>query len=260
MTNTKCLNCDHELNGKYCSNCGQKADTRRITFQNFIYQDLLHGTFHIEKGMIFTAKESLLNPGRAALDYISGKRKRYYNVFLLILITFGVMMFIRHVDLFGYFNPKIPKETVYINEASEKLDKIITQKIFIFLFVPLSAINSFILFKRKQLNLSEHFIISGMIILGILIIGTFFNFFSQLNLIFQFDEKYINWFTTLIIFLYAGYGYYYTFSSDYTRFEMITRLITFFVFLLIEVTLLIFIIFGFITNWKFGQLILSPFG
>ena len=58
-TNTHCLNCANELSGKYCSECGQKADTHRITFRNFVSHDLLHGTFHIEKGILFTAKEAL---------------------------------------------------------------------------------------------------------------------------------------------------------------------------------------------------------
>ena len=90
MTNTNCLNCGKELTDKYCSGCGQKADTHRITFKNFLFHDLLHGNFHIERGILFAAKEALIRPGKAALDYISGKRKRYYNVFYLILLTFGV--------------------------------------------------------------------------------------------------------------------------------------------------------------------------
>jgi hypothetical protein len=96
MTNNNCLNCGKELMGLYCYGCGQKADTHRISFKNFIFHDLLHGTFHIEKGMFFTAKQALIRPGHAALDYISGKKIRYYNVFYLILITAGLMLFFRH--------------------------------------------------------------------------------------------------------------------------------------------------------------------
>jgi hypothetical protein len=96
MENKNCLNCGNELNDRYCSHCGQKSDTHRISFKNFIFHDLLHGTFHIEKGIIFTAKQALLRPGKAALDYISGKRKPYYNVFLLVILTIGLLIFLRH--------------------------------------------------------------------------------------------------------------------------------------------------------------------
>src|SRR5690606_35565277 len=96
MTNKNCLNCGKELTDKFCSGCGQKADTHRISFKNFIFHDVLHGTFHIEKGILFTAKQALIRPGKAALDYIAGKRKSYYNVFLLILMVFGLTLFFKH--------------------------------------------------------------------------------------------------------------------------------------------------------------------
>src|SRR5690606_21269807 len=82
MRSTNCLNCGKQLTDKFCSGCGQKSDTHRISFKHFIAHDVLHGTFHIEKGILFTAKEALVRPGKAALDYIAGKRIKYYNVFL----------------------------------------------------------------------------------------------------------------------------------------------------------------------------------
>lgn len=75
MTSKYCLNCGKEVSDKYCSGCGQKTDTHRISFKNFIFHDVLHGTFHLERGIFFTAKESLLRPGKAALDYIAGSEK-----------------------------------------------------------------------------------------------------------------------------------------------------------------------------------------
>ena len=35
MTNNKCLNCEKVLVDRFCSGCGQKADTHRISFKNF---------------------------------------------------------------------------------------------------------------------------------------------------------------------------------------------------------------------------------
>lgn len=99
MTTNNCLNCEKELTDEFCSGCGQKSDTHRISFGNFIFHDVLHGTFHIEKGMLFTAKQALLSPGKAALDYISGKRKRYYNVFYFILIAIGWLLLLIAVGI-----------------------------------------------------------------------------------------------------------------------------------------------------------------
>ncbi len=210
MTTTHCLNCDKQLVDTFCSGCGQKADTHRITFKNFIAHDVLHGLFHIEKGILFTSKEALLRPGKAALDYISGKRKRYYNVFYLILITFGLILFFRHfyqelsVDLGA---ESVPKK--YINEASKTYAELFSQKskIIIFLFVPLFALNSFIFFRRKKLNLTEHSIIAGMVLLGVLLISLFGNLFFYIDLLFEFNDTFANVISWLVVILISSKFY-----------------------------------------------------
>src|SRR5690606_2344353 len=102
------------------------ADTHRITFKNFIFHDVLHGTFHIERGILFTTKQALIRPGKAALDYISGKRRRYYNVFYLILITIGLIIFLRHFNdvLDVSQGQQVVKDKAYLNEASKTMDEI----------------------------------------------------------------------------------------------------------------------------------------
>lgn len=68
MININCLNCGKELSGNYCTGCGQNSYTYRISLKHFVSHDLLHGTFHIEKGLFFTEKEALTRTGKAALD------------------------------------------------------------------------------------------------------------------------------------------------------------------------------------------------
>lgn len=263
MISKNCLNCGNKLTNKYCSGCGQQADIHRITFKNFIFHDVLHGTFHIEKGMLFTAKEALTRPGKAALDYISGKRKRYYNVFYLILITIAIMIFARHFgDFFGSNDRVEVVETKqYINEASKKIDELFAQKnkIIIFLFVPFAALNSFILFRRKKLNLSEHSIIAGMILLGVLLISTvsnilfWFKFLHQIGLV-------ISILSIVIIIFYMGYGYFNAFSNDYSKFGFAYRIVLFFALICLEILILTWILVGFFTNWQFGVIQINPFG
>lgn len=263
MTSKNCLNCDTALMGNYCSGCGQKADTHRISFKNFIFHDLLHGTFHIERGMLFTAKQALLRPGAAALDYIAGKRKRYYNVFLLILLTVGVMLFTRHADEL-FYNPggEVVKDKVYLNEASKRLDEFFSQKskIILLLFVPFAALNSFILFRRKKLNLSEHFIVAGMILLGILLVSTFGNIIFQLNVLMQFSYTLLSVLVTALIILYVSYGYINAFGADYSRLGITYRVVLFYVFICIETMLLLLVLIGFATHWQFGTVNVAPFG
>lgn len=267
MTNKNCLNCGKELTDKFCSGCGQKADTHRISFKNFIFHDVLHGTFHIEKGILFTAKQALIRPGKAALDYIAGKRKSYYNVFLLILMVFGLTLFFKHFynEILVAQGRGYIKDAIDLNEASRKIDEILSQKskIIIFLFVPLAAINSFILFKRKKLNLSEHSIIAGMILLGILLLSLLGILLFYFNLIVDFSDTsvpgIISTFIIALTFLYIVYGYFNAFASDYSKLGITYRILLFFVLLFIEIYLILIIIVGFVTNWNFGEVTISPF-
>lgn len=266
MENVNCLNCGTRLTDKYCAHCGQKADTHRITLKNFFFHDVLHGTFHIEKGILFTAKQALLRPGKAALDYISGKRKPYYNVFLLILLTIGFIIFIKH-----YYNEMLieqgrilANDTLDLNEASKTIDNIFAQKskIIIFLFVPLTACTSYILFQRKKLNLSEHSILSGMILLGILLLSLFGYLIFYVDLFMKFSEKttdIIGLLITTLIFFYIIYAYYNAFGSVYTWWQFIYRMFFFLVCFTLEVILLLIIVIGFATHWEFGDVIITPF-
>lgn len=262
MTKTNCLNCGKVVSDKFCSGCGQKADTHRINFKNFIFHDVLHSTFHIDKGILFTAKQALTRPGKAALDYIAGKRKPFYNVFYLILITIGLMLFTRHIgDSLNNQDETITQSKEYINEASRKIDELFDQKnkIIIFLFIPFAALNSFILFKRKKLNLSEHAIIAGMILLGILLIATFSNILFWFKALHQIGLV-ISLLVTALIFLQISFGYFNAFGDDYSKFELTSRIFLFFVLMGLELLFLTWLLVGFVTNWKFGEIQITPFG
>lgn len=267
MQTNRCLNCDKELSDKFCSGCGQKADTHRISLKHFFFHDVLHGAFHIEKGMLFTAKEAMVRPGKAALDYIAGKRIRYYNVFYLILITAGFMLFIRHF-FEGLMNDEahnLSEHSLNLNEASKKINEIISQKskIIIFLFVPFAAINSLILFRRRKFNIGEHAIIAGMILLSMLLLSTLGNALFYFGLVVDFSDIVANTISISIIalsFFYVIFGYWNAFGNLYSKLGMTYRMMLFFVLLYVEISILFIIVLGFVTHWKFGKVTITPFG
>lgn len=257
MTSKNCLNCGKELTDKYCSGYGQKAATHRITFKHFISHDLLHGTFHFERGMFFTAKQALFRPGKAALDYISGKRVIYYNVFYFILLLIGFNVLLTH-----YYNEIALKVdpsrvlTVTTNEAGKTVRDILSNygKLFIFALVPATALNSFLLFNRRKLNYSEHFIISGILLLGIFILITlvlvfsFAEFLSQSSSLFDF----ILIILPFSILLYVVFGYYNAFRNDYSLGIFSFKLLVFLLLCVAEFLLFMLIIIGTATGWASG--------
>jgi hypothetical protein len=125
----------------------------------------MHGVFHLERGILFTIKEALVRPGRAALDYIDGKRVRYYNVFYLSLILIGAAIILYHLSA----GAGSMKST---DAGSQKVLDILTQnvKMIVLGFVPLLALNARLLFWKIRLNLAEHFIVAGFTFVGVLVI------------------------------------------------------------------------------------------
>jgi hypothetical protein len=255
MKEKKCLNCGAELLGKYCSICGQKSDTQRISLRHFIFHDVLHGTLHLEKGMLFTAKQTLLRPGMAALDCISGKRVNYYNIFYFILLLIGLNILLTHYynEIAFRINPS-RVITLRTNEAGMSIREIFSKygKSFIFALVPVTALNSFLLFKIKKLNYSEHFIISGMLLLGVFLITTLVLIFS-FSVFLGISANYIDLLhklLPLLIIFYILFGYWNAFRKDYSMFGFGYRMLIFSILFGVELISFAWIIVGIATDWK----------
>lgn len=176
-----CLNCGTKLRDKYCSHCGQKADTHRISPKHFVLHDLLHGVFHIDKGILFTLKETFKRPGAAARDYIAGKRIRYYNIFYLILIILGLHFLLNSYINQLYPNDEFSKKIVAAGDGTNLLHFLKNNaKSIILSFIPLFALNGMLFFKKPKLNFAEHHIIAGFILLGICCLLLLRNLFNLL--------------------------------------------------------------------------------
>lgn len=230
-----CLNCENPASEKFCSNCGQKTDTHRITFKHFIFHDILHGIWHFERGILFTIKEAFKRPGQAAADYISGKRIKYYNVFYLNLLLIGFNIYLSH------FLEKF--DTEVNNDISNTTAKLKFQdflsdysKILIFCLIPFFAFNGYLLFKKAKYNLSEHFITSGIVVLGIICITTVGNLFYVFDYTenFQILSKLSDVITPTLIVIYIFYAYYDAFRKVYSRKNLILRNILFLSLILAE--------------------------
>jgi hypothetical protein len=90
-----CLNCGAQLDGAYCSACGQRAHLHRSLVH--LGHDILHGVFHFEGKMWRTIPELFFHPGRLTRRYIDGERAKFVSPMALYLFTvflmFGVFSF-----------------------------------------------------------------------------------------------------------------------------------------------------------------------
>lgn len=171
-----CLNCGAKLISKYCHDCGQKSDTHRISLPHLIKHDLVHGVWHFDKGLLYTAREAFLRPGHMAMDYIKGKRVRYYNVFYLILIVLGInLLASRLFRMYYHIADDTTTKGLVINQDSVDVSYYVQHyfKLLLFLLIPLFAVSGWISFRKLKLNFAEHALIAANVLLA----GAMWHFF-----------------------------------------------------------------------------------
>lgn len=247
MSGNACLNCGEPVEKNFCPNCGQKTDTHRITLHHFFFHDLLHGFWHIDKGILFTIKEVFVRPGQAALDYINGKRIRYYNIFYLCLLVIGLNLLLSHLyDSIVDTHENLHNDTQEVNNFFEQNIKSILLGI-----IPILALSSLLIFHRLKLNLAEQFILSGFCLLGILILGVFFNFFDFLN---KFEiPKVISYFEAIAFFsipLFACWTYFNAAKQYYSWGGFLWRIVAFFILVLTVLFIVLGVIVSALTSGK----------
>jgi Protein of unknown function (DUF3667) len=81
----QCKNCGHKVNGKYCPNCGQSAHTEDINL-HYLAHEIQHSLLHVDKGIIYTARELFTRPGYSIREYIEGKRVNHFKPFAYVFL------------------------------------------------------------------------------------------------------------------------------------------------------------------------------
>jgi Protein of unknown function (DUF3667) len=89
-----CKNCNTEITLKYCPNCGQPANLKRID-GHYIVHEIEH-VLHFERGILYTVKELFINPGQTIRNYISENRSRLVKPVIFIIITSLIYTLIIH--------------------------------------------------------------------------------------------------------------------------------------------------------------------
>ena len=215
-----CKNCEHPLQGKYCSNCGQKSDTHRFHLKHLMHEGF-HAVTHTDTGILYLIKELAIRPGVVARQYLEGKRKRYYNPFTFLLVVLALhAVLAKGTNIYGAFNKqafemvsKLDKEdadalkrTEELRTLSEKQTKLTLEntKIVNFIGLPLLALFTWLFFKKSGFNYAEN------LLFNIMITGEQYVFFIVLAIpIFLLAPSAIVW----IMYLYILLVFVYTFIA-----------------------------------------------
>lgn len=209
MQHHNCQNCGAELKGAYCHQCGQKSDTHRLTMRHFIEHDLVHGIWHLDKGIFKTLKEVIIRPGYLAKEYIAGKRTGHFNlVTMLVLLATAFLFTTSHTE------PQKNKYLVNDRDASDLLMFASKYgKWLLLLAIPIMAKAAGDVLKRLQYNYAERLVMSGYFIAGALRIMILFRLLYQIP---GFISIYSIILEILIVAFYWGFAYRQVTKGHYT--------------------------------------------
>ena len=200
---TNCRNCNTIFEGKYCYECGQKANVKRITWRTVV-SDLIKKFTFWDKGLMHTTVDLLKGPGNMARSFLDGHRVNYTKPlnYLLIVVAASLLLFSRQ-----------NMETAMSSFSGQKQSAAYTDWVFsnisvIYItMIPFLALVSRWFNRKADVNYAEHFIFycylmagSTLISVPFTAIGKFFQVdaisFSPLGIV-----QYSSWF------LYFAWGY-----------------------------------------------------
>jgi hypothetical protein len=83
-----CPNCGAQFIAAdaYCGQCGQKHAVHRLTLHE-IAHDMPHVIVHVDRSALSLAGLLLTRPGSVALEYVQGKRTRYFGPFASLFVA-----------------------------------------------------------------------------------------------------------------------------------------------------------------------------
>lgn len=166
-----CKNCEHTFEGNFCSNCGQKTNTKRLDW-NYIFDELKYTFLHLNGGLLYTCKQLLVRPGDMVREFIEGKRVKHYKPILLVFVLAGITTLLLHysgdMEILAKlkpqknnpFNPKVyadilSKYYTYIQLAS----------------IPIISLCTWLGFKKWGYNYIENIIINSFAVAQSLLLG-----------------------------------------------------------------------------------------
>ena len=162
-----CANCGAPLTGAFCSVCGQKADTQRLSLQT-LAGNLLRAIYDMDSKVWRTILDLTKNPGQVALDYIHGGRVRYVNPVKYFITVYAISIAlsvvtgeldqsIQYSQQQGGYGELNEEQKALVQEGLADVNEMLTKRMDLvaFLMVPLIAVFTRLHNFRSGKNLAE---------------------------------------------------------------------------------------------------------
>ncbi len=157
-----CSNCNQQLGGDFCSFCGQRNNTKRISTKQ-IATDIFNNLFNVDSPIWATLRMTIVNPGLLSRNYISGKRKCYFHPVRYFVIAMA--LYYLFVWLFDYNPVNVSISGVEegdgfqqnAHELGLRVSNIIRKNINLLMFVWIVMISVLdrLFYRKHDLNIAE---------------------------------------------------------------------------------------------------------
>lgn len=158
-----CKNCNELIERHFCTHCGQKK-YKRID-KKYILDEVQYTFLHANKGLLFSVKNIIKNPGKTAREFIDGNRVNHYKPILLAFVLTGISTFLSIKVL--HLNEAVGtayKGNKYVNvKAIEEMMEFTSHynSLIMMALVPFFALTTFIPFRKWGQNYYEHIVMNA---------------------------------------------------------------------------------------------------
>lgn len=147
-----CLNCETQVSGKYCSNCGQKFQPTKLPLRIYL-EDSVETLFNVDNRVFKTLKDLFLKPGKVTKDYIEGNRASYLPPLrIYISISFIYFLLAALSDSNQVFFINFGEDTTGMSEIAEKI------QFALFFMVPYMALLIQLFYRKRKAFYVEYLI------------------------------------------------------------------------------------------------------
>ena len=158
-----CQNCNREITENFCGNCGQKK-FKRID-RKYISDELQYTVVHWNKGLLYSIKKLIKNPGKTARTFVEGDRVNHYKPISLVFIlsAFGAFLSVKVFGFVGVMKAQmIANKSVSAGFADNYISFWMNYSAFIMLaLIPVMAVFTKLAFKKWGHNYYEHIVINA---------------------------------------------------------------------------------------------------
>lgn len=154
-----CLCCGTRLSGRFCSQCGQRAESQRLELRALVTR-FAQAFTNLEGPLVRTALGLLLRPHVVVGDYLRGRRVVYTNPVQWAILTSGATALIGHV--LGRVGPvQIKTDGATPEWLRGAIDQLGSNSgpLYVLVLLPVLALALRIVFGRRGGTFAEQFVL-----------------------------------------------------------------------------------------------------